>query len=245
MSGHSKWSTIKRQKEAKDQKRGVVFTKLARAITIAVRKGGSSDPEMNFALRLAIDKARAANMPKENIQRAIERGAGEGEGSDDLKEAVYEGFGPQKVAILVEVLTDNTNRTLAEMKKIFEKRGVRLVSPGSAAYLFQKIGLVAVAKGKNAEETMLKIIDLGAEDVEEAEDAIETYIAPEKLAQFKNLLAQAGLEIKEMEIMMRPKVSAVIKDSKTAQKILELMDVLNSHDDVQKTWANFDIQIEN
>lgn len=242
MSGHSKWSTIKRKKEAEDKKRGASFTKLARAITVAVQEGGSDDPEGNFALRLAIDRARTANMPKDNIQRAIDRGAGKGGGGESLKEVVYEGFGPQKVAIVVEVLTDNTNRAVSEIKKIFETRGGSLASPGSVSYLFEKKGLVVVEKRGDFEEVMLKLIDLGAEEVEESEDAIEAYVRPEETAKFRNLVKKEGLEVKEAEIVMRPKNVILIEGKQAAEKILGLMEALDSHDDVQKVWANFDIE---
>jgi len=243
MSGHSKWSTIKRKKEAQDQKRGALFTKLARAIMVAVKKGGSSDSEMNFALRLAIEKAKTANMPKENIEKAIERGEGKGEGSEELKEIIYEGFGPQKVAILVEALTDNSNRTVSELKKIFERGGGTLASSGSASYLFKKTGLLVVKKRKKVQKQMLKLIDLGAEDVEEAEDAIEVYVGSQKLIPFRDLVTGAGLRGDEMEIMMRPKVAIKIENEKISQKVLSLMETLNAHSDVSKTWANFDIVV--
>jgi YebC/PmpR family DNA-binding regulatory protein len=241
MSGHSKWSTIKRKKEAEDQKRGAVFTKLAKAIIIAAQTGGSPDPEMNFSLNLAVDRAKAANMPKENIQRAIDRGSGQGEGSGVLKEVVYEGFGPQKVAILVEVLTDNTNRTVSEIKKIFETKGGSLASANAVAYLFEKVGLLLVVKGEDPETTMLQLIDLGAEDIEEVEDGIEVYVPARELAAFKEKFEQKGIRVKEMEIARRPKTTVVLADQEKAKKVLALMEALNNHDDVQKTWANLEI----
>ncbi|HUW21730.1 MAG TPA: YebC/PmpR family DNA-binding transcriptional regulator [Candidatus Bathyarchaeia archaeon] len=244
MSGHSKWSTIKHQKEAQDQKRGLVFTKLSRAIAIAVRKGGSPDPETNFILRLAIEKARSANMPKENIKKAIERGSGGGEGTVQiLKEAVYEGFGPEQVGIIIETLTDNTNRTVSELKKIFETKGGSLASPGSVAYLFNKAGFLIVEKVGNSENQLLKLIDLGAEDVEEIQNGIGVYVQPDQLAHFKEMLVNSGFKVREMEMVMRPKAPIVIKDKKVSEKLLALMDALNEHDNVQKVWVNFNIGI--
>lgn len=240
MSGHSKWSTIKHQKEAKDQKRGTVFTKLGRAITVAVHQGGSTDPETNLSLRLAVERAKGANMPKDNIQKAIERGSGKGEGSgSSLKEVVYEGFGPQKVAIVVETLTDNSNRTVSELKKIFDRGGGSLSSPGSVAYLFAKAGMLVLDKEVQAEEMMLKLIDLGVEDVEEVKDGIEVYTQADKLTQFKNKLVEAGFKVRTMEIVTKPKVLVEIKEEKVGQKIISLLAALNAHDDVQRTWANF------
>lgn len=245
MSGHSKWSTIKHQKEAKDQKRGIVFTKLGRAIAVAVRQGGSTDPETNFGLRLAVERAKGANMPKDNIQKAIERGSGKEEGSGlSLKEVAYEGFGPQKVAIVVETLTDNSNRTVSELKKIFDRGGGSLSSPGSVAYLFDKAGMLFLDKEVQAEEMMLKLIDLGAEDVEEVENGIKVYTQAEKLAQFKNKLVEAGFKVRTMEIVMKPKVLVEIKEEKVSQKIISLLAALNAHDDVQKTWVNFVLQTD-
>jgi YebC/PmpR family DNA-binding regulatory protein len=246
MSGHSKWSTIKHQKEAKDQKRGTVFTKMARAITVAVRKGGSPDPETNFALRLVIERARAANMPKDNIQKAIARGAGkgEGEGATSLKEAVYEGFGPGRVAIVVETLTDNTNRTVSELKKIFERGGGSLASPGAAAYLFEKKGLILLAKEGDLEEVMLELIDLGVEDVNEVSEGVEVHISTDRLAHFGDLLTKGGFKVQKMEIVMRPKTKMVVADQKEAEKVGSLLKAISDHNDVQKVWANFEIRTE-
>lgn len=240
MSGHSKWSTIKHQKGVKDQKRGVVFTKLAKAITVAVHEGSSDDPEMNFNLRLAMERARAANMPKSNIQKAIDRGAGKGEGGKQLKEVTYEGFGPQKTAIIVETLTDNTNRTVSELKKIFEIRGGNLASPGSVSYLFYKIGFILVDKKNDCQEQMLALIDLGATDVEEGQEAIKVYTEPENLNNFKELAVKSGFEVTQMEIIMKPKTTIKDVGPKAAEKITALLDAIDSHDDVQQVWVNFE-----
>lgn len=245
MSGHSKWSTIHRQKEAADQKKGKVFTKLAKAIIIAVRdSGGITDPENNFKLRLVVEQAKAANMPKENIQRAIDRAVGKGEG-EAVTEMTYEGYGPAGVGVLVEAVTDNKQRTVQEVKNVFDKSGGSLASPGAVAFNFKKMGLVAVAAGPNKEETILELIDLGAEEVEEAEEGVlEVYVSLEELESIKERLAQEGFEIKSAEIVQKPVNLVPIKDEKTATQILSLMNKLESLDDVQKVFANFDIPEE-
>lgn len=239
MSGHSKWSTIKRQKGAEDQRRGLTFSKLVRVIAVAARDGG--DPESNFKLRLAIDQAKAANMPKETIKRAVERGAGK-EGREEFKQASYEGYGPSGVAILVEALTDNRKRTVSHLKNIFERGGGNLASPGSVAYQFKKMGLITLAKPKDVDKAMLSIIDLGVEDVEEATDAIEVYTKPTDLDKFKAKLKDSGFEILDAQICMRPKTVVAIKGKKEAEKVLRLMENLEAQDDVQRVFANFDIK---
>jgi YebC/PmpR family DNA-binding regulatory protein len=241
MSGHSKWSTIKRQKGAEDKKRGLVFSKLSRAITVAAR--GGSDPEANVKLRLAIEEAKAANMPKDTIKRAIERGSGRG-GAEVFEEVSYEGYGPSGAAVLVEVLTDNKNRTVSAIKKIFERGGGNLATPGSVAYQFEKTGLITIKKPKESDQAILSIIDLGVEDVEEAIDAIEVYTKPADLEKFREKLKTSGFEVLETKIYMRPKTIVAIKEKKEAQKILRLMENLESHDDVQRVFANFDIKKE-
>ncbi|MBN1263244.1 MAG: YebC/PmpR family DNA-binding transcriptional regulator [Candidatus Pacebacteria bacterium] len=240
MSGHSKWSTIKHQKEAKDKKRGNIFTKLSRVITVAVIKGGSADSETNFSLRLAIDRARAANMPKENIQKAIDRaGSKGGEGGQGLTEVVYEGFGPHQIALVIEALTDNTNRTVAELKKLLERGGGSLASPGSTSYLFEKMGLLAVAKKGDIETMMLKLIDLGAEDVGEKEEEIIVYTKAENLGRMRDQVAlEKNFEITRAEIVMRPKVVVKIPEVSKSKKIQNFLDSLEEHDDVQRVFAN-------
>lgn len=241
VSGHSKWSTIKRQKGAEDRRRGLAFSKLARVITVAARAG--SDPESNFKLRLAIEQAKSVNMPKETIKRAIERGAGYEE-REEFEEASYEGYGPFGVAILVETLTDNKKRTVSALKNIFERGGGNLTSPGSVAYQFEKMGLITVKKLKDIDKAMLSIIDLGVEDVEEAIDAIEVYTKPADLEKFKAKLEGCGFEILEAQIYMRPKTVVAIKERKGAEKVLRLMENLEAQDDVQRVFANFDIKEE-
>jgi YebC/PmpR family DNA-binding regulatory protein len=241
MSGHSKWSTIKRQKGTEDQRRGLTFSKLSRAISVAAKNG--ADPESNFKLRLAVDQAKAANMPKETIKRAIERGAGGG-GREEFVEVSYEGYGPAGVAILVEVLTDNKMRTVSAIKNIFERGGGNLVARGSVAYQFEKKGLITLKKPPNVDQALLSIIDLGVEDVEEATDAIEVYTKPADLEKFKQAFESKGFEIIETQIFMRPKTTVAIREKKEAEKILHLMENLESQDDVQRVFANFDIREE-
>lgn len=244
MSGHSKWSTIKRQKEATDARRGAIFTKVGDAIAVAVRKGGGiTDPEKNFALRLAIEKARQFNMPSENVKRAIERGAGKEKGTA-LEEVTYEGYGPGGIAIIVEAATDNKQRTAQEVKNIFERKGGTLAGPGAVSYQFSQMGLLTLEKPKNVEEAILKIIDLGVEDVEEAQDAIEVYSQPQNLEIMKQKLAPLGFKVSSSEIVMRPKQIVEIKDPGLARKVLEFADELEEISDVQKIFANFDIPPE-
>ncbi len=239
MSGHSKWSTIKRQKTAEDKKRGLVFRKLSRAISIAAR--GGDDPETNFKLRLAIEEAKAANVPKDTIKRAIERGTGGGEG-EAFEGVSYEGYGPSGIAVLVEALTDNKNRTVSSLKNIFERGGGNLASPGSVAYQFKKTGLVTIKKPEEVDQAILSIIDFGVEDVEEATDAIEVYTKPNDLDKFRQKLETAGFKILESQIYMKPKTTVAIKEKKEAAKILRLMENLENHEDVQRVFANFDIE---
>jgi len=241
MSGHSHWATIKRQKEAADQQRGKIFSKLSRAIAIAARRG--ADPETNFKLRLAIEKAREYNLPKENILRAIRRGSGQEEG-EKWEEITFEGYGPEGIGVIVETATDNRNRTTAEIKNIFERGGGGLAGPGAVSYLFRKIGLITVKKEKSPDEQILRLIDLGVEDVEEATDAIEVYTSLENIKDIEKKIRDSGFEVKSTEITMKPVTPVVINNSQKAQKVLNFMDTLENHDDVQKIYANFDIPNE-
>lgn len=245
MSGHSKWATIHRQKEVSDQKRGQVFTKISNAIIIAVREsGGITDPDHNFKLRLIMEKARAANMPKDNIQRAIDRASGKGEG-DNFTEITYEGYGPAGVGIIIETTTDNKQRTVQEIKNIFDKAGGNVASPGSVAFNFEKKGLLTIESKKDKDELILKLIDLGAEDVEEGgDDLLEVYVNPEELMLLKEKLAGEGIEPKTTEITMRPINLVSVNDEKTTKQIIALMEKLESLDDVQKVYSNFDVPEE-
>ena len=244
MSGHSKWSTIKRQKESKDAKRGQIFTKLAKAISVAVKSGGGvADPEKNFKLRLAIDKARALNVPKENITRAIARGGGGKEGAD-WTEINYEGYGPEGIAVIIEATTDNKNRTTAEIKNLFERGGGSLSSPGAVAFQFKKTGLITIRKNENPSEQILKLMDLEVDDVQEVSDAIEIYVKPEFLKEMKDKIAKMDFEILSVEIAMEPLNNIEIKESQKAKKVLRFIETLEEHDDVQKVYTNFDISDE-
>jgi YebC/PmpR family DNA-binding regulatory protein len=236
MSGHSHYSTIKRAKEANDQARGKIFSRYAREIAIAVREGGGTDPAFNYKLRMVLDKARAANMPKDNIERALVKSAG-----GALEKIIYEGFGPSGIGILVEVATDNRNRTSQDIKNLFERGGGNLAGPGAVSYNFENKGLLVVPKGVNSEEQMLKLIDLGVEDVEETTDGIEVYAPPEKLMETKEMLEKGGIVPISAELVMKPKVFQTVDDVNTAKKCLTLLDLLNDHDDVQKVYSNLDI----
>lgn len=244
MSGHSKWSTIKRQKGAADVKRGLTFTKMANAIIIAVREGGGGDPTSNFKLRLAMDQARAVNMPKDNIQRAIERGIGKG-GGDSLQSVAYEGYGPGKVALIVEAATDNKNRTTAEVKSTIDRAGGSFVAPGTVSWMFKDEGVITVSKnGKTMDEFLDIAIEAGAEDVAEAGDMVEIYTQPNNLEAVKNVLVEKGINVENAEISKNATTSQEITDAETAKKVLALMEKLEDLDDVQKVHSNFDIKDE-
>lgn len=238
MSGHSKWSTIKRRKEAEDKKRGLIFSKLSKQISIAAREG--ADPEKNFKLRLAVEKAKQANMPKDNIDRAIKKGGGEGE-KEKWGEVVYEGYGPAGIAVIAEAITDNKNRTTSEIKNIFERGGGRLAGPGAVSFQFEKMGMITIKKPKKVEEAILAIIDLGVEDVEEALDAIEVYTRPEKFDEVAKKLKEKNFSVEDKELVMRPKAIVKIIEEEKKEKVLKFMDTLEAHDDVQKVFANFDL----
>lgn len=245
MSGHSKWAQIKRQKGAADIKRGQTFTKISNMITITVRQGGGiADPESNFRLRLAIEKARAANMPKENIQRAIERGKGIGE-KGQLEEVVYEGFGPAGVAVMVECVTDNKERTRSEVKSIFDKTGGKISQPGSVSYQFKQVGLITVGKdGLTVDNILTKAAEAGAEDVEEAGSQVLIYTTPTELSIVKEKLASVGLTIIEAELSRRPTVTVPITSKEIYAKILSFVEAIENLDDVQKVYSNFEVAEE-
>lgn len=244
MSGHSKWATIHRQKEVADQKRGQIFTKIANAIIIAVREGaGITDPESNFKLRLAIEKARSVNMPKENIQRAIDRAAGKA-GEGGIEEVVYEGYGPAGVGIIVEAATDNKQRTVQEVKNIFDKSGGSLASPGAVSYNFKKIGTLILPVQGEKDELILKVIDLGAEDVEEEDALLLIHVSPEKLMSLRAKLVEAGFSPQSVEIEMQPITVIQLTEVKVANQVIALVDKLEALDDVQKVYANFAVPEE-
>jgi len=247
VSGHSKWSTIKRQKGAKDAARGAVFTRLGNAIAVAAR--GGADPDMNFSLRLAIDRAKAANMPVANIQRSIDRGSGK-LGGEQIQEVMYEGYGPGGVAILVECATDNINRTYPAVKLAFSKHGGNIAEKGAVAFQFDHKGLIR-ARG-SGDDLMLQALDAGAEDLQE-EDAHSTssgqvesviYTDSKALAKVRDTLQQAGVEILEAELTYVPTNTVDVTDAATAGKIIRVMDALDDIDDVTNTHTNFDIPEE-
>ncbi len=237
MSGHSKWSTIKRQKGANDAKRGAIFTKLGNQIAIAAR--GGTDPNMNSALALAVEKAKAANMPSANIERSIQRAADKS--AAQMEEVLYEGYGPGGVAVLVECATDNRNRTLPEVRLAFSKTGGNMAEQGSVAFQFTRKGIIHL-KGIS-EEAELAAIEAGAEDVAEEKGTDETviYTAPADLAKVRDQLKEAGLEVVGAELTYDPNNIVEISDPETARKIIRLMDALEDLDDVTNTYTNFDI----
>ena len=240
MSGHSKWSTIKRQKGANDAKRGALFTKVAREISVAARQGGG-DPDANYRLRLAIEKARAVNMPADNIKRTIEKATGGGD-AEQFEEIVYEGYGPGGVAVLVEAATDNRNRTAADVRSIFTKAGGQLAGSGAVAWQFEPRGLIAIAQnGQDADEVALAAIDAGAEDVDTDDPAaIEIFTSPADLERVRQALEAAGIGIDSAESTMIAKQTVEL-DSTKARQALRLVEQLEDLDDVQRVTANFDI----
>src|SRR5918912_1989986 len=243
MSGHSKWAQIKRQKGANDAKRGQMFTKLAREIAIAAREGGG-DADANFRLRLAIQRARALNMPQENIQRAIQRAVGGGEDAQQLDEVTYEGYGPGGVAIFVEAVTDNRNRTVAEVRNVFSRNGGNLRESGSVAWLFEPRGIVAVnLDSHDPDEVTLKAIDAGAVDVNQDGSMLEIYTDLENLEQVRRAMEREGVEIETADRTFVPKTMVTLDDQKAAQ-VVRLIEKLEDLDDVQNVSANLDLSQE-
>jgi YebC/PmpR family DNA-binding regulatory protein len=243
MSGHSKWHNIKLRKGKQDSIRGKLFTKLAREIIVAAREGGGS-PDTNLRLRLNIQKARDCSMPADNIKRAIQRGTGELDGAN-YEEASYEGYGPAGVAVMVRCLTDNRNRTVAELRNIFTKTGGNLGESGCVGWMFDAKGLVTLAAGAADEETlMLATMDAGAEDIHIEEDGIEIICPPEDLAKVRDAVAAAGLTYKDADLTMIPHTTIKIEDANDARKVLRLIDLLEDNDDVQTTYSNFDVSDE-
>ncbi|WP_298405191.1 YebC/PmpR family DNA-binding transcriptional regulator [uncultured Chloroflexus sp.] len=245
MSGHSKWHTIRRTKGVNDQRRGQLFTKLARDITIATREGGSGDPDMNFRLRLAVEKARANNMPNENIQRAIDRGLGKSNEAA-LEEIFYEGYGPGGVAILIEAATDNRNRTNSEVRATFNKNGGNPGEPGSVSWMFEQKGLITVdlsATKRDPDELQLIAIDAGADDVVVDDETLEIYCEWTQLNAIRQALLDQGVPISNAEKIMRAK-TLIQPDEKDALAALRLIEKLEDLDDVQKVYSNLDITAE-
>jgi YebC/PmpR family DNA-binding regulatory protein len=239
VAGHSKWAQIKRKKGAADAKRGQLFTKLARAITVAARDGGG-DPEGNAALANAIEKAKGLRMPKDNIERAIAKGTGEGGDAAAIEAVAYEGYGPGGVAILIECLTDNRNRTAAEVRNVFTRADSSLGEPGSVAWMFEKKGVVLVDAARYTEDDLMPAIDAGAEDLAAEGDSIRIVCDPAALRAVGEALEAAGVEVQSTEQSMLPK-STVDVGPADARKLLRLLDALDDHDDVDQVHANFDI----
>ncbi len=239
MAGHSHWAQIKRKKAAQDAKRGQLFTKLIREIIVAVRTGGSGDPDLNPRLRAAIQSARAVNMPKENIERAIKKALGLEEGTH-YEEATFEGYGPGGVAILIKTITDNRRRTVSELRHLFSKHGGNLAEPGAVAWIFEQKGLIVVPK-ENEEKVLEIAIEKGAEDTKEYESEIEIITEPSQFEEIKKSLEDAGIKIISAKVTMVPKTTVPVQDESTAGTLLKLMEALEEHDDVQQVYANFDI----
>lgn len=242
MSGHSKWSQIKRQKGANDAKRGQLFTKFGTGITLAVKLGGSDDPSSNVRLRFALEQAKRANMPKKNIERAIDRGMNRTEEGVNLEEVRYEGYGPHGVAFLVDVATDNRQRTVTAIKNLFERNGGTLASPGSVAWQFEPaVSLTVEVKGDTPDDVSLRLIDVGADDVDIAGERVIGYVNPKKLTTFKSEVEKLPNPIVDVAFTMRPKTTVQITDPVSARLTLSLYDALEEADDVQQVHANFDI----
>jgi YebC/PmpR family DNA-binding regulatory protein len=240
MSGHSKWSSIKHKKGAADAKRGQLFSKLSRAIIVAARQGGP-DPDANATLATAIQKARDNSMPKDNIERAIARGSGSSADGEAYETVTYEGYGPNGVAVLVEALTDNRNRTAAEVRHVFAKNDGNLGTSGAVAWLFERKGVILVPESADEEDVMLPAADAGAEDIEREGSSYQITTAPDDLAAVRAALEEAGLPVESAELTMLPKTTIRIDDEAAARKLLRLMDALEENDDVQDVYANFDI----
>jgi YebC/PmpR family DNA-binding regulatory protein len=239
MSGHSKWHSIKHKKAVVDQRRGQHFTKLARAITVAAREGGG-DPDGNAALALAVQKARDASMPKDNIERAIVKGTGEGVDAEAWETVLYEGYGPGGVALLIEAVTDNRNRTGADVRHLLSKHGGNLGEPGSVSYLFDKRGVIVVDASRYDEDDLMPAIDAGAEDIALDEDVYEVVTEPADLTRVRAALTDASVEIEGVELAQRPK-SRVPLDEADAGRLMKLIDALEDNDDVGAVHANYDV----
>ncbi len=241
MSGHSKWSTIKRKKGAVDIKRGKIFSKLNKEIMVAARIGGS-DPTGNPRLRAAITAARAENMPKDNIDRAIKKGTGDLEGASNFEEVIYEGYGPAGVALLVESLTDNKNRTVSEVRHLFSKFGGSMGEAGCVSWMFDKKGVIAVTKTSVSEDDLMEAaLEAGAEDLQTGESEYEVITDLTNFDKVKTTLEDKGFPIEVAEIQMHPKTTVRVEEEKPAQQLLKLMEMLEDNDDVQNVFANFDI----
>jgi len=242
MAGHSKWASIKHKKAVVDARRGQQFTKLARAITVAAREGGG-DPENNATLGTAVQKARDASMPKDNIERAIAKGTGEGADAAAIESVLYEGYGPGGVALLIEALTDNRNRTSAELRHLLTAQGGTLGEPGSVAYLFSKRGLIVVDASRYGEDDLVGAIDAGAEDIAVDDDVYEIVTEPSDLPAVRSALEAAGVEIDSSEVVQQPSSRVPVEEAE-AERLVRLIDALEENDDVSAVHANFDVDAE-
>ncbi|OGF99167.1 hypothetical protein A2Y99_04990 [Candidatus Gottesmanbacteria bacterium RBG_13_37_7] len=245
MSGHSKWSKIKHQKASTDKTRGLLFTKITSAIILSVKEsGGNTDPDSNFKLRLAIEKAKSINMPKENIERAIERGKGTGTGAN-LEHYIYEVFGPKGIGILVEVASDNKQRTVALVKNVLDRHGGILAATGAVSYMFDLVGLISIQKkDRLLDDVMALVVDAGAIDIEDTKETFDVYTKPADLHRIKEEIEKNHLTVNSYELFYRPKLSVPITDSSTASQILKLLSSLEELEEVQRVSANFDIPDE-
>jgi len=242
MSGHSKWSTIKHKKATTDARRGKLFTRLAREITIAARTGGGN-PDVNFSLRLAIDRAKAANMPKDNIERAIKRGTGELKG-EELSEVIYEGYAPNGVALLMKVLTDNKNRAVADVRRVLTRQGGVMADPGAVSWQFDRKGYIAIAPDNVDEEKVFDIaVEAGAEDVVFSDDLIEIYVDPGNFQAVRQALKDAALQLEAAELSLIPRTTMQLDEKETLQ-VMSVIEALEELDDVQQVYSNLDISDE-
>jgi YebC/PmpR family DNA-binding regulatory protein len=242
VAGHSKWASIKHKKKATDAKRGQLFTKLARAIQVAAREGGG-DPAGNAALATAIEKARQASMPKDNIERAIAKGTGSGADADSFESIIYEGYGPGGVAILIEALTDNRNRTSSDLRAAFTRRNGNMGEPGSVAWIFEKKGEIVVDAQRYSEDDLFPAIDAGADDINLDEDVYEVVTSPETFTPVKHALEDAGVELESAELSMRPTTTVPVEEA-DVPKLMGLIEALEDLDDVQAVHANFDVDAD-
>lgn len=236
MSGHSHFATIKRQKGLKDAAKGNIFGKLSKNISIAIKSGGGTNPDMNFKLRIAIDKAKEFNMPKDNIDRILKSAESK---MENIEEITYEGFGPHGVGVLVEVVTDNKNRSAQEFKNIFEKAGGNIAGPGAVSYNFEHKGYLLIKKADDVDTQTLSLIDLGVEDIEDTEEGLEVLVNPDQLKIEKTKIEEAGFTIIRAELRMVPKNYVEITDSSHIEKVTNFLESLEDHDDVQKVYSNF------
>ncbi len=245
MAGHSKWANIKHKKAKMDSQKGKIFTKLAKEISVAAKEGGG-DPDANYRLNAAIQKAKAANLPAENIERAIKRGTGELEGVN-YEQIVYEGYGPEGTAVLCNILTDNRNRTAGEIRHIFSRKGGNLGETGCVSWMFEQKGLLVVdlkETGLEEDDVLLMAIEAGAEDVNTEDSAVEIYTTTDQFNEVKTRLEQEGISFSVAEISMIPKTTVTIESPEKAAKVLALMDELEEHDDVQEVFSNYNIPDE-